>query len=123
MQKISSLLFVIMILLNIGGCAVIGDSLYTVREESTIINNECITVTTDSVTDTNDTVISAEKSGELLTETPEGIDYILNTNSMKFHFSYCGSAGLMSKKNKVYYFGTREELIAKGYSPCGNCHP
>lgn len=120
MQKITSILLIIMILLNTGCCAILVDSGYTIWEESTI---EYITVTSDSVTDTNDTVVFEENTEELYTETQEEIEYILNTNSMKFHFSYCGSAGLMSKKNKVYYFGTREELIAKGYSPCGNCDP
>ncbi len=54
---------------------------------------------------------------------PAGRDYILNTNSRKFHFPSCGSAGRISEANKDYYTGTREQLIAWGYSPCGNCDP
>lgn len=52
---------------------------------------------------------------------PAGTDYILNTNSKKFHYPSCGSAKKISEKNKGYFTGTRDELIAKGYSPCGNC--
>ena len=56
-------------------------------------------------------------------ETPQGTDYILNTNSRKFHYPDCPSAAKISEKNKAYFTGTREELIAQGYSPCGNCDP
>ena len=55
--------------------------------------------------------------------TPVGMDYILNTRSHKFHYPCCGSVKQMSDKNKGYFTGTRDELIARGYSPCGNCDP
>ncbi len=54
---------------------------------------------------------------------PPGVSYILNTNSKKFHYPYCGSAARISAKNRRDYTGTREELISWGYSPCGNCDP
>lgn len=54
---------------------------------------------------------------------PEGPHYILNTNSKKFHESDCGSAGNINTADKDYYTGTAEELIAMGYTPCGNCRP
>ena len=54
---------------------------------------------------------------------PAGTDYILNTNTHKFHYPSCSSINQMSEKNKSYYAGTREEVIAMGYSPCGRCHP
>lgn len=54
---------------------------------------------------------------------PQGTDYILNTNSKKFHYPDCRSVKQMSEKNKGYYTGTRDELISAGYSPCGNCDP
>ena len=49
--------------------------------------------------------------------------YILNTNTMKFHNPYCKSVKQMKDKNKAEFSGTRDELIARGYDPCGNCHP
>lgn len=55
--------------------------------------------------------------------TPTGTDYIVNTNTGKFHYPSCGSVKKMKESNKMYYTGTRDELIAKGYDPCGNCHP
>lgn len=54
---------------------------------------------------------------------PVGTNYILNTNSKKFHYPSCGSAGRISDANKDYYTGSRAELISWGYSPCGNCDP
>lgn len=53
----------------------------------------------------------------------EGTHYVLNTNTKKFHYPNCGSAKKISEKNRQDYYGTREELIAMGYSPCGNCDP
>lgn len=55
--------------------------------------------------------------------TPTGTDYILNTNTYKFHYPSCSSVKQMKDKNKAYYTGTREECISMGYDPCGRCKP
>lgn len=52
-----------------------------------------------------------------------GTDYVGNKNTKKFHYAWCSSVDRMKESNKYYYTGTREEMIAKGYEPCGNCHP
>ncbi len=57
------------------------------------------------------------------TEEPVGTDYILNANTRKFHYPGCRSVKQMKESNKIYFTGTRDEAIAKGYKPCGNCHP
>ena len=49
--------------------------------------------------------------------------YVLNTNSMKFHLPSCGSVNQISPGNYQEYSGGREELIQRGYSPCGSCKP
>ncbi|MBE6817197.1 MAG: hypothetical protein E7520_05800 [Ruminococcaceae bacterium] len=49
--------------------------------------------------------------------------YILNTNSKKFHRPSCKLAKDISDKNKKNYSGSREELINRGYKPCGSCKP
>ena len=46
-------------------------------------------------------------------------DYILNTNTKKFHYPTCSSVNDMKEKNKQEFFGTRDEAISNGYSPCG----
>lgn len=53
----------------------------------------------------------------------KGVSYVLNTNTKKFHYSDCSSAKKTKESNKEYYTGTRDELINRGYSPCGNCNP
>ena len=47
--------------------------------------------------------------------------YILNTNTKKFHILSCSSVKKMKDKNKREFTGSREEAIAKGYSPCQRC--
>ena len=49
--------------------------------------------------------------------------YVLNTNTMKFHYPSCSSVASMAEHNKEYVETSREELIEAGYSPCGNCEP
>ncbi len=49
--------------------------------------------------------------------------YILNTNSKKFHYSNCRSVSKMSEKNKETFNGDRSDILSRGYSPCGICHP
>ena len=56
-------------------------------------------------------------------ETPAGTDYVLNLNTKKFHYPSCSSVKQMKDKNKGFHIGTRDEVIAMGYKPCGNCHP
>ena len=50
-------------------------------------------------------------------------EYVLNTNSKKFHLPTCESIGSIAPKNKRTYKGARGNLLAQGYEPCGNCHP
>lgn len=50
-------------------------------------------------------------------------DYVLNTNTKKFHYPSCSSVNQMKKKNRQDYHGTRDELISRGYDPCGKCNP
>ena len=50
-------------------------------------------------------------------------DYILNTNTKKFHYPTCSSVNDMKEKNKQEFFGTRDEAISNGYFPCGRCKP
>lgn len=51
------------------------------------------------------------------------VKYILNTNSKKFHESDCSSVSTMKKDSKQEFVGTRKQLEAQGYTPCGICKP
>lgn len=60
---------------------------------------------------------------ETANQIPVGTDYVLNTNTHKFHYPSCGSVKQMSEKNKQAYNGNREDVIAMGYEPCKKCNP
>lgn len=51
------------------------------------------------------------------------LTYILNTSSKKFHDPSCSGAADIKESNKEVFTGSREDLIAQGYSPCGRCKP
>lgn len=51
------------------------------------------------------------------------VEYILNTNSKKFHKPSCSSASSIKSENKEVYTGSRDDLIAQGYDPCKKCNP
>lgn len=50
-------------------------------------------------------------------------EYVLNTNSKKFHRPDCSSVDQMSAKNREDVNDARENLMAKGYDPCKRCNP
>ncbi|MGI6255155.1 MAG: DNA/RNA non-specific endonuclease [Acutalibacter sp.] len=69
-------------------------------------------------------VTSSESSSGSPSSAESGEEhYVLNTNSHKFHLPSCPSVDDMSEKNREDYYGSREDLIAQGYDPCGSCHP
>ena len=49
--------------------------------------------------------------------------YILNTSSRKFHTPDCGNAANIKEANKETYCGSRDDLVAQGYSACRQCNP
>lgn len=49
--------------------------------------------------------------------------YTLNIKSMKFHLPSCNGVAAMNPENRKEFYGTREEVMLKGYSPCGLCDP
>ena len=52
-----------------------------------------------------------------------GESYILNTNTMKFHLPSCGSAKQIQAEHREDFEGEREDLLERGYEPCGKCNP
>lgn len=53
----------------------------------------------------------------------QGTTYVLNTNTMKFHYPTCSSVDDMKEKNKQIYTGSRDDIINMGYIPCKRCNP
>lgn len=50
-------------------------------------------------------------------------DYVLNTNSKKFHKPSCSSVKQMADKNREDVKDTRENILNRGYDPCKRCNP
>lgn len=50
-------------------------------------------------------------------------DYVLNTNTMRFHKPSCSSVKDIEDYNREDYHGTRDEVIARGFSACKRCNP
>lgn len=67
--------------------------------------------------------VTAATSAANTAESADVRDYILNTNSKKFHYPSCPSVSKMKDKNKQAFTGSRDEVIAMGYDPCGQCNP
>ena len=55
--------------------------------------------------------------------TGKGQNYVLNTNTHKFHTQNCESVRDIADSNKEVYTGYREDLINMGYEPCKRCKP
>lgn len=69
------------------------------------------------------TTVTTVDEDDTKEETTSGTTYILNTNTKKFHYPSCSSVDQMSEANKQEYTGSREDVIAMGYDPCGRCNP
>ncbi len=79
---------------------------------------------TTKVVSEETTVISVETSTSMIGESLEiETTYILNTSTKKFHYPDCRHVSFIKDENKAEFNGSRDELIAEGYSPCGTCMP
>lgn len=78
-----------------------------------------------SAEEQNDGSIENAAEGESDTgeSKPQTITYVLNTNTHRFHFSDCRSVKDIKDKNKSIEETTRENLVERGFKPCGNCKP
>jgi DNA-entry nuclease len=50
-------------------------------------------------------------------------NFVLNTNSKRFHKPTCSDADSMKPENRQEVYTARELLIAQGYKACGSCKP
>lgn len=64
-----------------------------------------------------------EEQAEPVPVNPASREYVLNTNTKKFHYPDCSSAQEIKPQNKKVVTETREELINEGYDPCKRCNP
>lgn len=90
----------------------------TIVEEVPIVTPTIPNDTQTPVLEQPETETTIEQNKNETTET-----YILNTNTKKFHKGYCSSIKQIKSSNYSEFTGTRDEIINKGYSPCGKCKP
>lgn len=68
-----------------------------------------------------------QQTEQAVVETPqsvaEGTSYVLNTNTKKFHYTWCSSVNEMKAKNREDFTGSRDDVIARGFVPCKRCNP
>lgn len=72
---------------------------------------------------TQQAAVQTESVKETSAPVSTGTEYILNTNTKKFHYPSCSSVKQMKASNKKKYTGSRDDLIAQGYDPCKKCNP
>lgn len=72
---------------------------------------------------TQQAAVQTESVKETSAPVSTGTEYILNTNTKKFHYPSCSSVKQMKVSNKKEYTGSRDDLIAQGYDPCKKCNP
>lgn len=53
--------------------------------------------------------------------TPRVYTFVLNTNTHKYHDPKCSTLKDLKEENREEFTGTREEVEAMGYEPCGRC--
>lgn len=81
-----------------------------------------VTVETPAPQPETDTTVQSTPESSAPQESGQ-TTYVLNTNTMKFHYPTCSSVDDMKEKNKQIYTGSREEIINMGYVPCKRCNP
>ncbi len=70
-----------------------------------------------------ETLLDSASSETAPLDVPDGVTYILNNNTMRFHRTDCKGARTIREHNREWFYGTREEALDAGYIPCGMCEP
>ena len=90
-----------------------GDREIALCRELTKLNEEITLTTLESAANSEGT---SAGTGAMFT-------YTLNIKSKKFHDPGCSGATSIKEENRDTFTGNRDELIASGYEPCGQCQP
>ncbi len=63
------------------------------------------------------------ESSDEADDTENGVVYVINKNTKKFHLPSCESAKQMNEDNRENFKGERKKLLEDGYEPCKSCSP
>ena len=69
---------------------------------------------------TGESTLAPEEEGA---QSGEELTYILNTSSKKFHLTSCSGVETIKEENRSSFTGSRADVVAAGYEPCGRCKP
>ena len=125
-----------------------GETTFTEKAESTELQTQATTLPAETVPESTETTAVSNFTEDTATEAPPSTeappateamersaaidggadeptasDYVLNTNSKKFHLPTCGSVTQMKSANRKDVHDSRDALIAQGYAPCKRCNP
>lgn len=93
------------------------------NSDSSSGGNSAVSQSAADKSGTQQAVVQTESVKETSAPVSTGKEYILNTNTKKFHYPSCSSLKQMKASNKKEYTGSRDDLIAQGYDPCKKCNP
>ena len=93
------------------------------NSDSSSGGNSAVSQSAADKSGTQQAAVQTESVKETSAPVSTGTEYILNTNTKKFHYPSCSSVKQMKASNKKEYIGSRDDLIAQGYDPCKKCNP
>lgn len=93
------------------------------NSDSSSGDNSAVSQSAADKSGTQQAAVQTESVKETSAPVSTGTEYILNTNTKKFHYPSCSSVKQMKASNKKEYTGSRDDLIAQGYDPCKKCNP
>ena len=93
------------------------------NSDSSSGGNSAVSQSAADKSGTQQATVQTESVKETSAPVSTGTEYILNTNTKKFHYPSCSSVKQMKASNKKEYTGSRDDLIAQGYDPCKKCNP
>ena len=93
------------------------------NSDSSSGGNSAVSQSAADKSGTQQAAVQSESVKETSAPVSTGTEYILNTNTKKFHYPSCSSVKQMKASNKKEYTGSRDDLIAQGYDPCKKCNP
>lgn len=92
------------------------------NSDSSSGGNSAVSQSAADKSGTQQAAVQTESVKETSAPVSTGTEYILNTNTKKFHYPSCSSVKQMKASNKKEYTGSRDDLIAQGYDPCKKCN-
>lgn len=93
------------------------------NSDSSSGGNSAVSQSAADKSGTQQAAVQTESVKETSAPVSTGTEYVLNTNTKKFHYPSCSSVKQMKASNKKEYTGSRDDLIAQGYDPCKKCNP